>query len=152
LVGAGAVVVVPFAGRFIDKAGSERIIVAAALLMLASFIILFGFRFHLAGLVLGIFTIEIAAHSSNISNQTSLYSLPQKSSSRFYTVYRAAYSIGGAMGAYLGIYSWSIYGWTGVCCVGIGLVVLALLHQGMVVSSIFRSIQPGLQKSAFDSN
>jgi predicted MFS family arabinose efflux permease len=55
-----------------------------------------------------------------------VYSLAPDAQSRLYTIYRASYSMGGAGGAYLGVYDWSLYGWNGVCAVGVTLLLIAL--------------------------
>jgi predicted MFS family arabinose efflux permease len=130
LVAALGALAAPLIGRLTDR-HSPRIIVGwAVAMMLAGFVELWALGGHLWGLILGVILIDLAAQCATISNQASVYSLVPDAQSRLYTVYRAVYSVGGAVGAFLGVYAWSLFRWNGVCAVGCTLLGVAfLLHQ-----------------------
>lgn len=130
-VGAASATVAPLAGRLADRHDPRRLVGFAAGLMLLSYVLLAVFGAHLWGLVLGIVGLDLAAQAATISNQASVYSLPEPVHSRAYTVYRAAYSLGGAAGTFLGVWGWSVAGWTGVCAVGMGLILTALAFHAL---------------------
>lgn len=127
VVGAGGAMFAPVVGKLADRHSPRVLVGVATLLMLASFGLLALFGLHLWGLILGVVALDLAAQAATISNQATVYSLPTEIHSRAYTVYRACYSLGGAVGAYLGVYGWTVAGWTGVCAVGMSLIFLALL-------------------------
>ncbi len=126
LAGAGGALLAPRVGRLADIYSPRILVGLSACGMLASYSVLWLFGKHLAGLVIGVVLLDLSAQSATISNQASVYSLPPEGHSRMYTVYRASYSLGGSMGAYLGVAGWSIAGWNGVCGVGVGVLLIAL--------------------------
>lgn len=129
LVAALGALAAPLIGRLTDRLSPRLIVGWAVVMMLAGFLELWCFGGHLWGLIVGVILIDLAAQCATISNQASVYSLAPEAQSRLYTVYRAAYSLGGSVGAFLGVYAWSLFQWHGVCAVGCTLLVLALaLH------------------------
>jgi predicted MFS family arabinose efflux permease len=126
LVGAASALVAPLAGRLSDARDPRALVGRAALGMLAGYAVLALFGLRLWGVVAGVVLLDVASQSAAVANQASVYSLRPEAHSRLYTVYRAAFSLGGSAGAYLGAYGWSIAGWGGVCAIGAGLVGLAL--------------------------
>lgn len=132
LVAAGGALLAPRVGRLADRYSARFLVGVAATGMLVGFLILWGFGAHLWGLIAGVIVLDVAAQAATISNQASIYSLAPEAHSRLYTVYRAAYSLGGSIGAYLGVFGWSLAGWNGVCVVGVGLLILALVAHGAI--------------------
>ncbi len=127
LVAALGALAAPRIGRLTDRRSPRTIVGWAVGLMLLGFLELWAVGGHLWGLIVGVILIDLAAQCATISNQASVYSLAPEAQSRLYTVYRAAYSIGGSLGAFLGVYAWSLYQWNGVCAVGCTLLAVALL-------------------------
>lgn len=125
-VGAAGAMSAPFAGRLADRMNPRQLVFISALLMLLSYGIMAAFGTQLWGLIAGILLLDAACQAATVSNQATVYSLPSEVHSRAYTVYRASFSLGGAAGAYLGVWGWSQGGWMGVCAVGTGLITSAL--------------------------
>ncbi len=126
LVGALGALGAPLTGRLADRRSPRVLVGFAATAMLVGFLVLWAYGTHLAGLIAGVIVLDLAAQIGTISNQATVYSLPPEAHSRLYTVYRASYSLGGSVGAFCGVYMWSLYGWNGVCALGSGLVTTAL--------------------------
>lgn len=129
LVAALGAMAAPLIGRLTDRRSPRLIVGWAVSLMLLGFAELWCAGGHLWGLIVGVILLDLAAQCATISNQVSVYSLAPEAQSRLYTVYRAAYSLGGALGAFLGVYAWSLFQWNGVCAVGCTLLGLALLFH-----------------------
>jgi predicted MFS family arabinose efflux permease len=130
LIGASSAMCAPFVGKLADRHSPRFLVGIGTATMLAGYLVLGVFGLKLWGLIAGVIILDVAAQSSTISNQATVYSLPSEVHSRAYTVYRAAYSLGGAFGAWLGALGWSLDGWRGVCIVGSSMIVLAgLLHM-----------------------
>ncbi len=130
LVAAAGALAAPLIGRLTDRRSPRMIVGWAASLMLLAFLELWCVGGHLWGLIAGVVLLDLAAQCATISNQASVYSLAPEAHSRLYTVYRAAYSLGGALGAFLGVYAWSLFRWNGVCAIGCALMTTALiLHR-----------------------
>jgi predicted MFS family arabinose efflux permease len=129
LVGGAGAGAAPFVGRLADRLSPRVIVGWATVTILVGFLILWAFGTNLFGLIVGVILIDVAAQTATVSNQATVYGLSTTAQSRMYTVYRAAYSLGGSLGAMLGIWGWSVWGWNGVCAVAVGLLVMALaLH------------------------
>jgi predicted MFS family arabinose efflux permease len=131
LVAAGGALLAPRVGRLADRHSPRLLVGAAAITMLIGYLMLWAFGTHLWGLIAGVIVLDMAAQAATISNQASVYSLQAEAHSRLYTVYRAAYSLGGSGGAYFGVTAWSLAGWNGVCAVGVGLILIALVLHGL---------------------
>jgi predicted MFS family arabinose efflux permease len=137
LVGAAGALAAPLVGKMADKQSPRVLVGKATIIMLLSFGILWAFGTQLWGLILGIVFLDVAAQAATVSNQATVYSLASEAHSRLYTVYRALYSLGGSLGAYLGVYGWSVAGWHGVCFVGVILLLVALmLHYRAYLKSL----------------
>jgi len=132
LAGAGGALLAPRVGKLADAYSPRMLVGISAAGMLGSYLILWAYGLHLAGLVVGVVLLDLAAQAATISNQASVYSLPPAAHSRMYTVYRSAYSVGGSVGAYLGVLGWSAYEWNGVCGVGVTLISVALVAHAVL--------------------
>ncbi len=127
LVAAGGAIIAPRIGKLADRISPHVTVAIATSVMVVAYGVLWLFGTNLVGLVAGVLLLDMAAQSATISNQTMVTGLHQEAQSRLYTVYRAAYSVGGSMGAYLGVVGWSVDRWNGVCAVGTAMVCTALV-------------------------
>lgn len=127
VVAAAGAGVAPLVGRLADRLSPRTIVGWATLMLLIGFLVLWAFGTHLIGLIAGVILIDVAAQTATVSNQATVYSLSTTAQSRMYTVYRAAYSLGGSLGAMLGVWAWSVWQWSGVCAVALGMVVVGLV-------------------------
>ena len=126
LVGAFGALAAPLAGRAADTRGPRYAITVGLVLALASFGVLGGGGYYLAGLVAGVILLDVGVQAAHISNQTLVFSLVPEARSRLNTVYMTGYFTGGSVGSVLGGLAWTHAGWPGVCALGGVLVVLAL--------------------------
>ena len=128
LIGAGAVLVTPVAGRRIDRVGPDRISLvsftgglgAAAILALAALPVLHG----AASLVLlgaGMLLLDVAVQCGQVSNQARIFGLPGAARARRNTAYMTCTFLGGSAGSWLGVRAYIEFGWSGIA----GLTALA---------------------------
>lgn len=127
IIGAVGVFAAPVAGRLADTRGPMFGIGISLCLVIISYIELFFWGTNLLGLILGIIVLDLAAHSSQVSNMARIYSLPPNMYSRVNTVYMVSYFVGGSLGAWLGALAWSRWGWLGACTTGSAFSLLGLL-------------------------
>jgi len=127
LVGAAGALFAPFVGRLADRYGARRNVLAALLVTLASFAVMFFFGRNLIGLCLGVVLLDVGVQSGHISNQTRIYSLIPEARSRLNMVYMTSYFIAGALGSSAGTLLWQRFGWAGVCSLGGGLLILGCM-------------------------
>ena len=128
LIGAGAVLVTPVAGRRIDRVGPDRISLvsftgglgAAAILALAALPALHG----AASLILlgaGMLLLDVAVQCGQVANQARIFGLPGSARARRNTAYMTCTFLGGSVGSWLGVRAYSEFGWSGIA----GLTALA---------------------------
>jgi predicted MFS family arabinose efflux permease len=118
LVGAAGAVCAPFIGHLADRYGARRNVFISLLVALTSFVVLYLFGKHMAGLIAGVILLDIGVQSGHVSNQTLIYALLPEARSRLNMVYMIFYFIAGAIGSYAGSVLWQKFAWAGVCGFG----------------------------------
>lgn len=112
-----------FVGRYVKRFGVRRFnYLGVALQILAWSLFWFGGESY-AGLIAGIFIIDIGMQCVQLSNQTVMFDLCPTASNRINTIFMTSYFLGGALGTFLSGTAWSIWGWTGVVVVGLSLAL-----------------------------
>jgi len=124
LVGAAGALSAPFIGRLADRYGARRNVLFALLITLASFVVLYFFGKHMAGLIVGVILLDIGVQAGHVSNQTRIYGLIPEARSRLNMVYMICYFTAGAIGSFTGSILWHHFAWDGVCALG-GLLSFA---------------------------
>jgi predicted MFS family arabinose efflux permease len=127
VAGAGAASVV---GRLADRGQGAMATTLTAVLMLASFGLLYLFRHSTIGLIAAIIVLDLGVQGIHITNQHAIYELAEDARSRLTTAYMVAYFTGGAI---LSAVTSAVYpstGWTGVCMIGGASALGALLVWG----------------------
>ena len=128
LVAITGALVVPLAGQVAEKCSPKQINGFFLILVLLAFIVLlFSNRNTLLMLGMGVVLLDAGIQGNQIANQARIYSLDRSLHSRINSIYMVAYFLGGAVGSVLGAQAWTLAGWPGVCCSGIGLTIAALL-------------------------
>ncbi|MCE0744931.1 MFS transporter [Acetobacter sicerae] len=125
IVGAVGILAAPLAGRFADRHGPHRAILAGTILTLLSWV-LFGAWLSLAGLVVGCVLLDFAVQSALVSHQHIVYALRPEARSRLNTLFMGVMFLGGATGAAGASAAWVIGGWSAVALFG-GLMAAGAL-------------------------
>lgn len=142
VVGVAGAAVAPLVGRYADVRGDRRINALACGVLLLSFVILGLLGRWLWGIALGVILLDLGAQANHISNQTRVYSLRPEARSRLNTIYMVSYFVGGAAGSWLGTAAWVRFGWPGVCLVGGGMALAALIALSASASRMPRAGAP----------
>jgi predicted MFS family arabinose efflux permease len=131
VLGAIGASVAPVAGRLADRHGSRWVISVGLSLLILSWGITWTFGYSIAGLVVGVLLMDAGAQTSQVGNQTRIFSLAHcpgtayGARSRINTVYMTTYFIFGALGSYLSAHAWEHWQWNGVCSLALLLLALA---------------------------
>lgn len=130
LVGISGALAAPIVGKISDKRGSRFTISICIIIVIFAYSIFFLFGFKIWGLILGIILLDLGVQSCNVCNQTIVHSLNEKTRNRLNTIYMVSFFLGGALGSFLGSYSYLHFGWYGVCTLGIVTQISAIiLHK-----------------------
>ena len=127
LVGVVGAAAAPVVGKVADRQSPRMTIGFGIAVTAFSFLVFWALGYQLWGLVIGVILLDLGVQTAQISNQTSIYQLPSEMHSRLNAVYVMFYFMGGALGSFLGAYSWSRWGWSGVCGLSLGLMVIAAI-------------------------
>lgn len=115
LLAIGGAVAAGGIGRLADRFGARPIIGLFQLLTLLSFGVFYLWGESLAGLGIGVVLMDMGIQAVHVGNQSRVYSLAPEARNRLGTIYIVTYFMGGSAGAAVGVWSWSHFGWTGVC-------------------------------------
>jgi predicted MFS family arabinose efflux permease len=125
LVGVVGACMAPLAGNLADRR-SPRLAVGIAIgTATLSYLAFLFFGTNIWGLIAGVILLDAGVQGGHVANQTRIYRLASDAPSRLNMVYMAPYFIGGSAGSMLGTYGMSIWGWKGVCMVGLAMLALA---------------------------
>lgn len=122
IVGALAASVV---GRIADKRSPSFTLTIAIILSFLSYICFLFLGYKMWGLIVGVILLDLGIQSGQISNQARINTLDAVARSRNNAIYMTFYFLGGALGSWLGTFFWRLFGWVGVCCVGIIFQIIA---------------------------
>jgi predicted MFS family arabinose efflux permease len=128
IVGAIGILAAPIAGRFADKRGPRKVILAGTILTVAAWVV-FGLWSSIIGLVLGCVLLDFAVQSVLVSNQHIVYALRPEARARLNTIFMGSMFLGGAGGAAAATVAWNAGGWTFVSALGIALAAVASVLQ-----------------------
>ncbi|MBV7272610.1 MFS transporter [Clostridium sp. PL3] len=129
LVGISGALAAPLVGKVADRRGSRFAIGICIIVVILSYLFFFIFGFKIWGLILGIILLDLGVQSCNVSNQARVHSLNEKTRNRLNTIYMVSFFLGGALGSFLGSYSYSHFGWYGVCIFGMTTQIIAIIFH-----------------------
>ena len=141
LIGAAGAAAAPVMGRVVDRRGVRTSVALSLIVTAVSFVIFLFAGQTIVGLIAGVILMDLGVQAGHVSNQARIYAILPEARSRLNTVYMVSYFFGGAMGSALGAYGWNVAGWNGVCAVGLGLVLVALVYH---VAGARDTFAPGL--------
>jgi predicted MFS family arabinose efflux permease len=126
LVNAATMLVVPLAGRQVDRRGPDLInLICAGAVILAAGLLAPATTGGLGWLIAGTLVLDVAMQSGMVANQVRIYALDPAARSRRNTAYMTCAYLGGAVGSWLALHLYGAYGWLGVCAL---VAVLAATH------------------------
>ncbi len=125
VVGLSGALISPQVGKISDRKGTAFPMRWGIVLMTAGYLILFASTIDILLLIAGIILIDMGLQSAHIPNLTRVSDLSPAARTRLNTIYMTSFFIGGTIGSIVGSYAWTLFGWTGVCAVGLILTLLA---------------------------
>ncbi|EAL64130.1 hypothetical protein DDB_G0286749 [Dictyostelium discoideum AX4] len=132
LIGMAGAISSPLSGRLAERFGINRLMIVYLLICAVGYLILMFFDYHIIGLIVGIFILDLGVQSCHISNQSRnnlLSSSLQDDTSKYNinTIYMASYFIGGSIGSGLSGVIFAHFGWAGS-----SIVALLFLSLGLI--------------------
>ncbi len=131
LVGAAGAITANFAGRLADKGLANKTTIVLLAINVIAFIIMIPGTTHLLPVIIGILILDARVQGTHITNQSEIYRLSPEARSRLTTAYMVSYFTGGAIGSATSAVIYSSHGWVGVCLLGLGYAVIAVIFWVM---------------------
>jgi predicted MFS family arabinose efflux permease len=119
LVGIAGALAAPVVGRIADKRSPRFTVGVGMVIVTAAYLCFLLFGFRLRGLIIGVILLDLGVQSCQISNQARIHALSDEARNRINTVFMVSYFIGGALGSFLGSFSYEHFSWKGVCIFGL---------------------------------
>jgi predicted MFS family arabinose efflux permease len=105
----------------------HRVTTIGSVVMLAAWLPAALLPFSLWGLVIGVVAFDFGLQSVHVAGQTTVHRAHRHAPSRLTAVYMVFYSIGSAAGAAASTAMYATAGWAGVCALGAGISLVALV-------------------------
>jgi predicted MFS family arabinose efflux permease len=115
------------AGKQADQGSGQKTTGISLMILVLSWIPTSLLHTSLWFLVVGVILLDLAVQAVHVTNQSLIYQVRPEAQSRLTASYMIFYSIGSAVGSIIStqVYAWS--GWRGVCILGAGVSITALL-------------------------
>lgn len=127
LIGVAGALAAARTGKLADRGLGQRTSGAALALLVAAWLPLaFGVQ-SLWALVLGIIALDLAGQAVHVTNQSMIFSRHAQAHSRVVGCYMMFYAAGSGLGAIAATSMYAAAGWLGVCALGGGASLAALL-------------------------
>lgn len=128
LLAIGSALFVPVIGKLFDKYNNpKKSLLFTIGAIIFGLVALLLFPTSLVALWIAVILIDIGVQATQVTNIALIYTLDATANSRINTVYMTLYFIGGAVGAFVGIYCWQLGGWNAAIIQMISFASVALL-------------------------
>lgn len=131
LVGVVGALAAGRAGKWADHGYAQRTSAAALFILLIAWGPLSLMAYSLWALVIGIVLLDLGGQALHVTNQSMIFRTRPEAHSRLVGLYMLFYAIGSGLGAISTTATYAYAGWLGVCTLGAGVSLLALLFWWM---------------------
>lgn len=131
LVGVIGALAAARAGYWADRGYAQRTSFAALLILLLAWGPLSLMAYSLWTLVIGIVLLDLGGQALHVTNQSMIFRTRPEAHSRLVGLYMLFYAVGSGLGAISTTATYAYAGWLGVCALGAGVSLLALLFWRM---------------------
>ncbi|MHC3122281.1 MFS transporter [Acinetobacter sp. GN11] len=127
LVGVVGALAAARAGYWADRGYAQRTSLVALVILLLAWGPLSLMAYSLWALVIGIVLLDLSGQALHVTNQSMIFRTRPEAHSRLVGLYMLFYAIGSGLGAISTTATYAYAGWFGVCALGAGVSLLALL-------------------------
>ena len=133
LVGVAGVLMAARAGRLADSGQGERTTAVGLALLCLAWVPIAFLEQSLWLLALGVLVLDIALQALHVTNQAMIFSVNPQAHSRLVGAYMMFYAVGSGLGSIASTVVYAQAGWLGVCVLGAGISVAALVFWVVTV-------------------
>jgi len=107
----GGALVAPAFGKMADKMNPAKNQLISVSFMIAGILLIQVFPYSLAAFIITTVLLDIGQQATQVTNLAQIYKLDESAHSRINTMFMTISFIGGAIGTWAGVKSWSLGGW-----------------------------------------
>ncbi|MEN4922321.1 MFS transporter [Achromobacter spanius] len=133
LVGVAGVLMAARAGRLADAGHGQRTTAAGLALLCLAWAPIAFLEQSLWLLAFGVLVLDLALQALHVTNQAMIFSISAQAHSRLVAGYMMFYAVGSGLGSIAATAVYARSGWLGVCALGAGISVVALLFWAATV-------------------
>jgi len=111
VLGIGGALIAPVFGRMADKMNPAKNQLISVFFMIAGVLLIQWFPYSLAAFILTTVLLDIGQQATQVTNLAQIYKLDESAHSRINTMFMTTSFIGGAVGTWVGVKSWTLGGW-----------------------------------------
>ncbi|CAI1141471.1 MFS transporter [Serratia proteamaculans] len=136
LVGAVGALAAVRAGHLADRGLGQVASGVCLLLLVLAWLPLGLLSYGLGWLIMGIVLLDLAGQAIHVLNQSLIFSAHPQAHSRLVGCYMLFYAVGSGLGAFASTHVFALAGWSGVCWLGAGVSLIALLFWGLTLRAM----------------
>lgn len=136
LVGAVGALAAVRAGHLADRGLGQVASGVCLLLLVLAWLPLGMLSNGLGWLIVGIVLLDLAGQAIHVLNQSLIFSTHPQAQSRLVGCYMLFYAVGSGLGAFASTHVFALAGWSGVCWLGAGVSLVALLFWGVTLRAM----------------
>ncbi|WP_261285904.1 MFS transporter [Serratia proteamaculans] len=136
LVGAVGALAAVRAGHLADRGLGQVASGVCLLLLVLAWLPLGMLSNGLGWLIVGIVLLDLAGQAIHVLNQSLIFSAHPQAHSRLVGCYMLFYAVGSGLGAFASTHVFALAGWSGVCWLGAGVSLVALLFWGVTLRAM----------------
>ncbi|CAI2506337.1 Inner membrane transport protein ynfM [Serratia proteamaculans] len=136
LVGAVGALAAVRAGHLADRGLGQVASGVCLLLLVLAWLPLGMLSNGLGWLIVGIVLLDLAGQAIHVLNQSLIFSAHPQAHSRLVGCYMLFYAVGSGFGAFASTHVFALAGWSGVCWLGAGVSLIALLFWGLTLRAM----------------
>ncbi|CAI1195603.1 MFS transporter [Serratia liquefaciens] len=136
LVGAVGALAAVRAGHLADRGLGQLASGSCLLLLVLAWLPLGLLSYGLGWLIMGIVLLDLAGQAIHVLNQSLIFSAHPQAHSRLVGCYMLFYAVGSGLGAFASTHVFALAGWYGVCWLGAGVSLVALLFWGLTLRAM----------------
>lgn len=152
LVGVAGALAAARAGHWADRGLSQWTSGLALTLLIFSWLPLWFTTSSLWWLVIGIVSLDLGGQAIHVTNQSMIFSTQPHAHSRLVGCYMLFYSTGSGLGAIASTTVHAAFGWPGVCLLGAGVSLLALIFWAVTLRHMPQTLNDATPAGRFSQS
>ncbi|MCR3758728.1 MFS transporter [Clostridium felsineum] len=135
VVGIIGALAAPIVGKVADKKTPRFALGFAIIFSTIAYICFWTMGYKIYGLIIGVILLDLGNQTGQVSNQARIQAISDQERSRINTVFMVSYFTGGSIGSFISAVFWQMFGWNGVCLIGMLFQIIAIIFHFIIYNA-----------------